>query len=1315
MKKLFTKKKILILTSIIMVMVFSVGAYALFGKRLEEIDIPSDADLSVTTMAKPTSGTPADYDPKMNLYVAQGVILETSFNTKTEGSTDCGVVNQDIYSERIVTPSATYKKSISYSSLVQVGVEYYAKSNQYLVREASSVKSISNYQFLNEDKYLTKLSETAFLSLYGKPCRGLTTYIINDSTVIEAFYVGKDQDGLHQFKFKLDPLVSSANIKNEMKTMAGSKKYPVVSEIEFTIWLDDNWVVSKTQNKASYKVERGPIVASCTENTTEYFTFNDTVKIPDEEYFATKIQSTSVSEDVKHEASATDILLDAFGNYLDGSTPLSLQFSSTGAVNLSGLLDLYINAENLDKIKAVAKINDTLNLQYNNENKTIYLSVGKTVEQSNKINFALSLNENADLFNSLLSKLNIKPTGTTINTAELLSALNIKNEETKLTLTFNKELAGINIDANIILEKSTNDITANIKINNDLDLCIKSIKNSLPLLATTENENSFKNIKPILDTLLQNESINLQLVSSNINGKIKANIFDKTILGNVEIFGKNINFELSNKAIWLEIDGILTKCDSLDKLINSKLLSNITLKTFDKNANILDEFLENLMVEESEDSYVISTKIFNIPLQLNCKLQGNYLQLKSISSTLGGGAFTIAPLEEFNAARFSDSQKLNAIKLNNIIDLLDKTSFNIDASLLGHSLKLNIVAEQKTISGILDNQLKVKYENNILYGVYNDLKFKITTTELKQLIDKIVVDLNLQSASLLNFEDIRIEDIIKTLSLKRTDNNLIASINILNQPISISLNIVDNCLDITSLSIKIGETTILINKATTPPPSIIVSNDFINAYNVVTNYYDTILNIINNKEVNLFGQIDVTIPTNDLQSNTLLNVKINNLTLNFEDTKNIKLATDLTLTLSKLVNNETTTKTYNLKLNYYNNRLFFNFDGVKGQFGTDTLRGSKEDINRILGNVPQLRTLLEKLSTLANININYKEWDLYSLLKNISIDENLDMLVVVNLSTLLADSISLNDLVIKIEKTENGGLNLLCDLNNLVNNISVKINTNVAPTTETVFEVENENNYTSFDSISNLIEVLANTVTLRHFHVGADLKISVLGINISSHLDLKIDVFDDFTFSGVITINHSAETLCLTKLQPEIRPFKNYLCETTLYLSANSDYIYGTKKYKSYKRANETVEYFKFDKSAFADNVLNYISYILDLSDYISEKINSANSGSSNSNFSANDIFKSYSYSESDRNYAIKLDLSKINSSLGETNINIKHTAKSENNSVKLEQITIKLNLVSIVSATLTGTLIDQDNINYGTAETVEAFINTHGTKCNNK
>lgn len=1310
MKKFFTKKKIIILTSIVLVMALTVGAYAVFGKRLEEVAIPTDADLSVTTMAKPESGTPADYDPKTNLYVAQGIILQKSFSTHTEGATDCGVVDQDIYAERVVTPSATYKKSISYSSLVQVGIEYYAKNNQYLIREAAKISSITDYQFLNEDKYLTKLNETAFQEAYGKPCRGLTAYIINNSTVLETFSGGRDQDGLHKFTYKLDPLVSTANIKNEMKTMAGSKKYPVVTEVEFSIWIDDDWVVNRTHASASYKVEKGPIVASCTEDTTEYFTISDATTIPNEDYFATKIETTSVSENVEHTESATDILLDAFGKYLDGTTPLSLSFSTDGKVKLNGDVDLYIDAENLEKIQAIANIEDILKLQYINEDGMVYISIGKTRDgvSNNKLNLSLNINDNADTFKALLEKLNINLDFDieNINTAELLSALNIENGDQTLSLTFNKELAGIAIDAKIDLNKQTNKITADIKINNTLTISVASKDESLQKLVNKNNKNSFKDAKPIIDSLLNSENLILQLNSDIVNGKIQANIFDKIILGDLNIFGKNVTFEFSDQTLWLEIDGILAKFDAFDNLFNSKLIASL-IPNFDiKIDDILNEVLDNLTITEDENSFIVTTSVLNIPVNINFTLNNNSLILDTISTTLQNHEFKISLATEFGKTQFNADKKSEAIDLNNIVELLNKDSFNLCVSLSGHNLVLNIDILNKSITGLLDNQLKLKLENKTLYGIYNNLQFKITIDEVLELVNKIVTDLNLSNDFSLDLENINIQELVSSISLAKTENNLILNLPFSGKNIEVLLDIENNLIDLTKASINVDNLSLTITKSTPLQFSIDTAENYINAYKVVNNYYSTILNIIKNKEITLFGQIDVTIPTENSNNKQVINIRLSNISLNFQDTKNLKVLADITITTTTFDNGKTTTKEYSLKLNYYNARVYFEFDGLKGQFGTDTINQSKENLTSILNNVPQLQALLESLSKLANINMNIKEWDLYSLLKNITIDDSLNMVLNIDLSTILADSSTLNDLVIGINKADNGGLDLVCDIDNLVNNISVSFNVNVAPTTGTDFNVQNENDYTNFDSMNNLVEVLANTVGLRHFHVSADLNVEFLGkSSVTIKLDLQVDVLPDGTFSAIVVLKHTTNKLI----------FKNNTCTTTLYILPNYDYIYGTKYYKYLDLGSFKTEYFKISKDEMNNKTLNVLAYFLDFNSLTTSLLTGIDTSNSNTNVKAGDILKSYNYSEQNRNYSLKLDLSKINSSLGDANINIKHTEKTENQSAKLEQISADLSLISIASINITGNLVDQNNQDYNTLSTVNTFISTNGSKCTAK
>ena len=1289
MKHIFTKKKILILTSIVLVIALTVGAYSLFGKKLEVVEIPEGADLVSTTLEKPTSGTPAEYDPVQNLFIAQGVVSNSSFSTITEGKTTASIVEQNIYAERVVTSDACYKKSISASTFVKVGTEYYVRNNEYLTRKAKEVKSVNEYTFVDEDKYLTKLDKDTFLEYYGDVPNGLTSYILNASTIISSFYNGQNQDGLHQYSFTLDPTLSTIKIRNEMKTMAGTEKHPVITSVEFTIWVDDDWNVVKTHNFSEYKVEmRGLGVVNCSEDTTEYFNFNQTASIPSEDYFKTKLSSTETSSSIITEPSTTDILLDAFAPYLTGKTPLCLAFETSGKLNLTGVVNLYINPYNLQSTIVVINISDFGTILY--KDNYIYLT-------SNNFKTYINLNESKSVIGALTKKLGLNLDTSSLDINAILQNLDATTEENRLSINLNFSVGDTPLQANLKIDENKN-INAKINIDSLLDINLTTTKENIEI----ENDFSkYLDLSPLLN-LLANGKLNFETNIDEIYAEFSANLYDKYLIGNCKIFNKNIGFELSNGTLWLEIDGILTKFNDFDSLLNSNFITNLGTINSINLGEIFNSLIDNLEYIQSDSKSCITTKIFDIPIVINFDTSNNSLILKSISLDVFEKHITLNIKDSSTLTPFSIEKKDSATSINNFVDLLNAQSFNFNVHINSHTLSLSYDLSTKIFTGILDEQLEIKIVGSTIYGKYNDLKFKTTIDEITEIINNLCTDLNLT----FDFElsSLKISDIINSINLVKDNDKIFINCSVLGLNIKGIFAIIDNQAKFDYATITISNSEIRVEPIKEQPNVTIdeTEDGFIDATKVINNYYDTLLNLFNAEDYALGGTIEFNLPTGDTSKKAKL--AINSLYLKLKNGLNI--SADIDITISDTVK----TSTYNIKINYYDSRIYFEFNGIKGQFGTDEFDKSKESINKLLENVPQLYDLINSLAGMTNINLDFKTWDIYSIIKNITIGDNMNLILNLDLSTLLVSSDSLDDLLITIEKS-NDGLNVDCNIDNLINNIPINISLGILPTTGIDYNVSNKDDYTVFDSINNLLETIADTVSLRHFYVSATLNINLnfpLTASLEIALDLKVDVHIDGSYSLVAKLTHSKQRVKFIGFIP-INPYQNDTCTTTIYSTSTSDTIYYTKDNSS------KITYYKFTQESFSNNALNIICDMLDLGDTISNLICNNISTSENTDIKIENVFNTYTYDETQSTYCIELNLNSVNSALTTGTIKIKHT-NNENETAKLENLSVNigLNVVNIIGGqiSLSGTLVDRNNKDYGTLDVVNLFIANYGETC---
>lgn len=447
--KLLKKKKLFISLVSVIVLGLGVAAYMIIGNATagsETISAPSATQNMV--MEKPSGKSVIDLDPKQNLYIAQGELKRAgSFKGVSNGSTVSAGVEQKVYSRRVVKGDTVFKESVSASSMVQVGEQRMAHGESYVIRPAASITSIDQFSFGDT---ASRVSKAAFEDRYG--CRGteMSSYILNDETIVSAVYNGYDEaTGLYSFTYALDNDAATYFILHEMRTNAGTKKFPSFEKALVTVTMNAEWKVHSFETDCVYKVALFGGV-SCTEHLTEIFSeIGEVEEIPEYAFFEPYFDAAESDEAVKKEPDALGILAELFAAPLaNGRINAAVDAVVLGepiTVNASVGIDMKA-ADILKSLTADVKLGD-LFVRYDQDGIAIKygdFAAKTTVDEIKSLVGAIK---------NLTSAKTENATGTATEKAggfdasSILSAIKMELGETDCTLTLPLELGGVKIEA----------------------------------------------------------------------------------------------------------------------------------------------------------------------------------------------------------------------------------------------------------------------------------------------------------------------------------------------------------------------------------------------------------------------------------------------------------------------------------------------------------------------------------------------------------------------------------------------------------------------------------------------------------------------------------------------------------------------------------------------------------------------------------------------------------------------------------------------------------------------------------------------------
>ncbi len=289
------KKHVLITAPIVVILLLAsfVFFYGMSRNYEEPEDTVEGVGLS-DIMAKPESGTPADYTPQENAAIALGVIRDIGkYKTEMSGDIDAniGFMNyvQNMKDTKIINGDEMYQESISLSSMANVAQQKYIQDQNkiYLVRSADQISG----QTVTWSNEITPISEETYTNTYGLLPNGISPYVVSKKTILSAQTV-EQSDNRFVYTYQLDPETAPAYYRRQVKTLSGSQKNPLFHSVTLTIEMDQDWKPLKVIMQENYDISI-PVMgsANCTTEFTEiYQDYGQEQQIPDKELYEAYIR-----------------------------------------------------------------------------------------------------------------------------------------------------------------------------------------------------------------------------------------------------------------------------------------------------------------------------------------------------------------------------------------------------------------------------------------------------------------------------------------------------------------------------------------------------------------------------------------------------------------------------------------------------------------------------------------------------------------------------------------------------------------------------------------------------------------------------------------------------------------------------------------------------------------------------------------------------------------------------------------------------------------------------------------------------------------
>ena len=806
-----SKKKIIIFSILLCLAIIATFYFLGCHKNdfTDDINLNGINEQQSTVKQKPSDGsTPADHSPADNFAYALYDLLEAgSFVGESSGQTVSLGVEQNVKAVRYVNGDEVLKRSLSHSTFKSVGVEMFVSGKNYVLRDATSLKSVDEVTW-GADPY--RVTEETFISKFGGVPNGITAYVLTENTILSSEFLG-EENGIYAYRYILDNALATTKIRLEMRTMAGTKTLPNFEEVALTVYMDGNWRIQKTETACVYKVDMLGGV-TCKESLTEVFSaIGEGKEIPDADVFRPYLDAEITEDDGEFTPDAMYYLTNGFNEYMTG-TPLNLSLEIKGAVKAVGSASVNIDANDLANIRARVLLDELAVGDIKLNDLFVGYGAGSVYAGLGEFKFKTTVEELVGFIDKIMPVISEGSVSISdllsFNPDSLLTNATLKRENGIALVTLPLELGSLDADIEIEFSDgetpSFNGIYACV---NGLEVFVKPVDEvSLP-----EINEDFISIAPLFDIIDENYNICLKTRLGESDAVLKFNLKTMTL----DAAYGDLLVKFSDDVLYLEYGDLKAKADvkDLPELIKKfeplfvnedgtykfGFLSDIasSMSGLDVNS-LIKELVDSLNITKTDAGVKIATAVKGASVGINLAAGENGYNLFSLSLSYGDYSIDAVPASIDDISAIPDDELADFKNILSLADIIDENyEINLTASLSAGNISLtaDVCINLRTLTlsaktSLYGSDLYVRYHDGTVYASFKGLDVYADADEIQSLLDRLAPlfgeGLSLSGLSNLSLD---ISSVLSSLAFTKTENGLNASLSL--SGLNVSANLIE--------------------------------------------------------------------------------------------------------------------------------------------------------------------------------------------------------------------------------------------------------------------------------------------------------------------------------------------------------------------------------------------------------------------------------------------------------------------------------------------------------------------------------------------
>lgn len=809
---------------------------------------------------------------------------------------------------------------------------------------------------------------------------------------------------------------------------------------------------------------------------------------------------------------------------------------------------------------------------------------------------------------------------------------------------------------------------------------------------------AYCNLLPLLDVINDSYEINATVSVAGISADICFNIKDMSLLAKATIFGKQLYARYDNNRLYVSFLGLdayvsIDEVSDVVKFLSPLFGEELDLENMLSGFTLdVDSIISSISTTKTADTLTLALPLGDVDLSvILSSTNGKYTLSKAIAC-IGNTDITVAPSAKASYSAISDvSAYCDLLPLLDVINGAYNIPLKISIGATDIAANINLSTLSVNVK-YGDIEALIELNDMTAYVQIGEIKLSLNLNDITAILEELKPTLNkllpqdiadmLDSLDLSSLADINVDSLISSITTEKTANGSTLTIPIDGVGLTVALSSANGKYTLLEIVADIDGTELSITPAeATDFAGFDIDETFVDVKNIVDMLAGSINDIIcnDNLSITLAGSI-----SSSTSAITITDGEVSVLSMSNEPDVAIKLNL-LEQTLNSADGSVTKERTHTLTIVYKNKLVYFNYNGLEGKFGIDKLTASKQSIQEIIGNIPELRDLITQYIELSDDNwlapididilpllgaltyndgtLALKLTDLSSVMDILPNELSLSLTAADNAITLSAPAIALGDMTIELTATASGASD---------EKLSGK------------FDYTESSSCNDFSSIDTLLATLAQTTGYRNFELSGTVDISmikIINIKDNVHISAKIDIIDGKTYA-VVSL----------KRDYVVGAWEDYDGTATLYYDPIGEMIYiedihRTRELNWFKYEYTThYDYSKYTVDEFLEDMITPLLGMMHFSSLIEKQIQDAiDNPADTSEAYIENIFTGYSYDEGAKKFNINLDLGPLtDGDIGATSIELTH-----NDDYDLTTLLAKMTVIKIIDIKLNATHVE--------------------------